>query len=309
MAAKRDAPARYWVFTLNNPTGLLDWDEFATRGATGLRYQLEVGEEGTEHFQGMLCFRIKKTFGFVRDSFTPEQPHIEKARDPVRAWEYCAKEDTRVDGPWEYGEGPIGQGKRNDLIAVKAAVDDGADRKELEEAYYGTMIRFGKQIMDYKRRRTPERNFKTITVVFIGPAGTQKSTLMKLIAPWLGTVYRVPGKKGSGLYFDDYDGEDTMIIDEFDGATMAPTFFNALADEHPCVLPVHGGAGHQMTSRYLFIGTNYLPREWWRKRNAQQVLQTTRRIDGYVKRFRVDSPDHPLGLAPQMHFDFFQGMH
>lgn len=145
------------------------------------------------------------------------------------------------------------------------------------------MMRYGKSIIDYKRRKTPKRNFKTKVFLFIGPAGTGKSTLMKTLGAYLGTVYRAPAKKGSGAYYDDYDGEEVTIIDEFDGDRMKPTTFNELADEHEFVLPVHGSAGHQFISKYLFIGSNYLPRQWWKNRNASQLRQTTRRIDVVFK--------------------------
>lgn len=160
------------------------------------------------------------------------------------------------------------------------------------------MIRYGRAIKDYKRRRTPVRSFKTMVCMFIGPPGTGKSTCMKLIAERIGSVYFVPGKKGSGMYYDDYDAEDVMILDEFDGDKMRPTEFNLLADEHPHVLPVHGGAGHQFVSKYLFVGTNYHPKFWWKKRNENQVRQTTRRIDVVFKFFPSKHLLRPMSPRP-----------
>ena len=130
---------------------------------------------------------------------------------------------------------------------------------------------------------TKPRDFKTAVFLFVGPPGRGKSTLMTHIAAKMGSVYRAPQAKGSGCYFDDYDGQDVFILDEFDGASMQPTMFNTLADRFECVLPVHGGAGHQMVSKVLFVGSNYIPKYWWRKRNANQLLQTTRRIDVIFK--------------------------
>jgi len=47
---------RNWVFTLNNPDGLLtpDLDWVVDDPVHFLAYQLEVGDSGTEHFQGYL---------------------------------------------------------------------------------------------------------------------------------------------------------------------------------------------------------------------------------------------------------------
>lgn len=179
---------------------------------------------------------------------------------------------------------PRSQGKRNDMAVVKKMIDENprVSRKELEDECFGLMMRYPR-ILDYKRRQQEPRRKKSICFLFVGPPGTGKSTLMKILAKLLGTVYHVPMKKGSGQYFDDYDGENVMVLDEFDGDRMKPTDFNSLVDEHPHVLPVHGGAGHQMVSEYVFIGSNYHPAYWWRKRKPVQLQQTMRRIDVIFK--------------------------
>lgn len=178
------------------------------------------------------------------------------------------------------------------MVVLKTMIDKDPQvrRTQLEDECFGTMMRYQKNILDYKRRRSVPRNFKSKCFLFIGPPGTGKSTFMTLLAKRLGDVYYAPMKKGSGQYYDDYDGETVFILDEFDGDRMRPVEFNNLVDEHPCVLPVHGGAGHQMRSEYVFVATNYAPRYWWKKRNANQLKQTTRRID-VVFKFGFKTPE------------------
>jgi len=166
---------------------------------------------------------------------------------------------------------------------VKAMLDANAPLKRVAEEHFGLFLRHERGLKSYKRTITKPRDFKTVVFLFVGPAGKGKSTLMTLLSKELGTVYRAPQAKGSGAYFDDYDGQDVFVWDEFDGASTTPTMFNTIADRFECVLPVHGGAGHQMVSKYLFIGTNYHPKYWWRKRSAAQLVQTTRRIDVVLK--------------------------
>lgn len=159
----------------------------------------------------------------------------------------------------------------------------GDSLKRIHDENFGTMIRYGKALKEYKRVKTHPRDFKSKVFLFVGPPGKGKSTLMRIIGKALGSFYKAPAPKGSGAYYDDYDGEDVFMMDEFDGSRMKPTDFNELCDEHEYVLPVHGGAGHQMVSKYIFIGTNYLPSQWWKNRNPAQLRQTTRRIDVIFK--------------------------
>lgn len=280
--------ARNYVFTINfadgEPTQLLS-EEFPS-WLTYVVWQLELGEEGTLHYQGYLECRGAQLFTRIQR----EVPGFEGAHFEVRrgsqeqAIAYAEKEDSRVDGPWHHGE-PKAQGARNDLINVKEKLDSGVSLKRVAEENFSSWARYGRAFKEYKRIVTKPRDFKSITFLFIGPPGKGKSTMMEHILPKiLGlTAYKAPMKKGSGMYYDDYDGQDILILDEFDGSRMRPEEFNAICDEHECVLPVHGGAGHQMVSKYVFIGTNYLPRQWWKNRNATQLRQTERRIDVVFK--------------------------
>lgn len=273
-------------FTSERPLEeLLDLEAFP-EWVTFVIYQLEVGAEGTEHFQGYMELRGKHSFAQICAIPGMEHAHLEPRRGTgLQARDYCSKQDTRVDGPWQRGTMKE-QGKRNDLLAVKARVDEGTALKEIQQEHFGTMIRYGKAIGEYKRRMTSARDFKSIVCLFVGPAGSGKSTVAKWIANQLGTVYKAPQPKNSGAYYDDYDGQDVLFLDEFDGSRMKPTTFNELCDRHEVVLPVHGGSGHQMVSRYIFICSNYAPKFWWKGRNEFQLKQTTRRIDYVFKMWK-----------------------
>lgn len=78
------------------------------------RFQLEKGKKGQKHYQG--CFgwvKHKKRRTAVREYFKasfpeldfPKKDYLERSIiESGRASErYCMKEDTRVDGPWEWG--------------------------------------------------------------------------------------------------------------------------------------------------------------------------------------------------------------
>lgn len=248
-------------------------------------YSLELtfgGDDGLEnfHFQGYI-----ECNGVHRWTALKELPGLEHAwfairrGDQASAIKYCSKQDeTHLEGPFVFGE-PARQGARSDLLDIQIKLDNKVPLLQLQNDHFASCARHGKFFKEYKRTHTRPRNKKTTVWLIIGPSGRGKSNFADSMARAMGTTYKVPPKKGSGLYFDDYDGQDCMIIEEMNGDKMTPEFFNELCDRYEMVIPVHGSAGHQFVSKHLFITTNYHPKFWWKKRNANQIYQTTRRID------------------------------
>lgn len=121
------AQARAWCFTLNN-AATNELSEHANE-----RYciwQREKGENGTEHLQGYIEFCAPMRLGGLK-KWLPGA-HFEVRRgSPAQAADYCRKEESRVDGPWERGTMGGAQGKRCDLEDVKKLVADGASKRDI----------------------------------------------------------------------------------------------------------------------------------------------------------------------------------
>jgi len=100
-----DGQSKRWCFTINNPTdvdgiavvSLADHDQ-----CTYLVAGDEVGESGTKHIQGFVCFNRAWRFKRLK-KFLGDRVHLEAARGTSeQASEYCKK-----DGKFEeYGEVP-----------------------------------------------------------------------------------------------------------------------------------------------------------------------------------------------------------
>lgn len=303
--------ARNWLFTLNNPEGLLDEEQLRASGMTYCVYQEEVGEAGTHHYQGYIEFNSPKSLAAVKKIPGLEGAHWEVRRGTAaQAEAYCSKDDTRVGGPYRYGT-PRQQGKRNDILAAKRAIDEGADQWELTQEHFPVWLRHHSALATYAnmvQRRRLEEPYNPIVFLFVGPAGTGKTRTANTLARMLGSVYTVAQPKRSGTYFDGYSQETSMIFDEFDGNFMRPTEFNIIFDrQNAASLPVHGGQGPVNRSKYLFICSNYLPKFWWKNRNQNQRRQTERRIHctwffGQPQAARPEAcpPQAALGVSAQL---------
>lgn len=253
-------------------------------------------DTGREHFQGYVEFTQPKTFSALHSKCEGlEIAHFERRRGSAKqAIHYCLKPEpgcycnicssersvpTHVEGPFEFGEKSV-QGQRADLITIKRELDSGKSLKRvaMDDELFPTFIKFPKALETYKRWTTRPRDFKPLVILCVGPPGTGKSRFMLQLANFLGSVYLVPSKH-TGFWCDDYMQESVFFIDEMNGDKITPEFFNGLVDRYPFVVPSHGQAGHQLTSRYIFICSNYSPKYWWKKRSAVQLKQTLRRID------------------------------
>lgn len=205
-------------------------------------------------------------------------------------------------------------GQRTDLLEIQRDIKAGVSLKRIAETNFPEWVRFGKAFKEYRRITEVTRDFKTITILIVGPSGTGKSRFGHLLSRYLmgdgmcdelqfpelkyhpefNPVIRglqlkdcpehyVLPEKQTGFWADDFDSQRVFFMDEFGGHRCTPTFFNGLADRYPFVVPAHGTAGQQMVAKYLVICSNYAPKFWWKNRNEDQLKQTTRRIDLLIK--------------------------
>lgn len=287
MSSDRRQQARGWVFTLNL-NAALEADPFAEtaralplddwRQHHGLLYgvyQLEVGEQGNAHFQGALYFDRKRTRAFILRLDGLVGAHLEVMRGkPEEAAAYCQKDESRVDGPWEIGDLPRGQGARTDLerAADLIRADPSGGIKRVAEEDPGTFIKYHRGLNAFALQMAPQRSTPTCFFVLYGCGGVGKSETARHFGEYLalqdeagtnGRLWELPAPKGSGTYWDGYRQGDTVIINEMDGSRFRPGFFKQLVDRGPMQVPIHHGT-LEFNSRYIIATTNIPPTHWWK---------------------------------------------
>lgn len=111
---------RNWLITRNNPeVGAEDYltkfhQEVKARYTVG---QLEKGAEGTIHIQFFCNF--EKPVRCSHLTKVDKKIHCEKVKVNNGADTYCMKEDTRLEGPWEFGEKPLKRNDKKDWEEIK----------------------------------------------------------------------------------------------------------------------------------------------------------------------------------------------
>lgn len=258
-------------FTVNNPTcNELPFNAAETNYAI---WQLEKGEaNGTLHLQGYVEFKRPLSFHAIK-KILGKTAHLEKrkgTRDQAR--NYCRKEDTRAEGPWEFGVwSEKSQGRRNDIELIIRLIKEGKTEDEIAELHPIAWRHNYVAMMRYIHITAPPRSWRTEFHVYIGDPGTGKSK--RLHALWPDAYWKPFGK-----WFDDYNGNSPIILDEMDQQELPIGMLLKMADRFP--LRVERKCGFINFSPKIMYAVSNQPLEKWYPNVAPIALKALmRRID------------------------------
>lgn len=148
----QSAGARAWCFTLNNPAAPLSFD-----GQECVRYaiwQKESGENHTPHYQGYIELTRPQRLSWLQ-ALIPGA-HFERRRGTRdQARDYARKEDTRLEGPWEYGTWAGGQGRRSDIHDACQVILSGGSLKRVATEHPAAFVRYHKGFSELARIQRP----------------------------------------------------------------------------------------------------------------------------------------------------------
>lgn len=114
-----------WVFTINNPDNFRP--QFIDATMDYLVWEIERGEQGTEHVQGYVRFKTRKHLEAAQRLISP-RAHMELARgNEQQCRDYCLKDSATAEhleaGIFDPQRGR--QGRRTDLEAIHALITNG----------------------------------------------------------------------------------------------------------------------------------------------------------------------------------------
>jgi len=229
-------------------------------------YQLEMCPDTSRlHYQGYVEFTGQKRYGWVQNNCEGlEGAHLEVRRGTMEeARNYAMKHETRLDGPWEWGAPKPGQGSRSDLIAVKRALDRGESMAYIADNFFGSFLRYQRGFKEYKRLKMPKRDWPMEIIVIIGPTGTNKTR-------WCRENYPDAYWKDGTKWWDDYDGHETVIWDEFYASSCKFIDLLKILDRSPLHVETKGGYV-QFTSRRIIFTSNEEPERWYNAERTHQM--------------------------------------
>lgn len=171
------------------------------------------------------------------------------------------KEDTRAPDaqPFELGNfANSGQGKRSDMVTIRDMAKRGARMVEFADQFPGHVIRYGNGIQRLRNIYTQPRMEPPKVYLYWGYTRTGKSRraiweAMEANGGKLDGVFF----KNNGKWWDTYDGEKYIIINEYDtrDKEMNRHFMLQLCDRYPLVVQVKGSSVHIQAEK-IWITTN-----------------------------------------------------
>ncbi len=260
-----------WCWTLNNPGDFRP--AFNEISMSTLCYQLECGASesddsgdlvpGTEHLQGYVVFKKRVRMPHLKE-WLPKA-HFELCRGThAQNVAYCSKDKTRVDGtkPFQFGSWQVGMGRRTDLEVLhkRLVAGEAADVVIVDShvggRYYGMCHEVARIVA--KRAAFEKRN---VTVfVFEGEAGSGKTTAALKLAP---EAYIVDlDNKGGGVWMDGYEGESTIILDDFDSGYLPFRKLLKMLEGYRQRMAVKGSFTYARWTK-MIITTNVPMRKWY----------------------------------------------
>ena len=255
--------ARRWVFTIPAKEGerLPAWP-----GMIGRVYQIEKAPStGYIHIQGAVLFKNQTYLKTLKRLH--EKAHWEIMKGKVKqAFDYCRKEDTRVEGPFEEGdiegaEKKHDLGARNDHLAViETILNEGLSVAIVKHTrqmvkHFGNYVKCAEQLTKDYIRNNP-RN-----IILWGIGGSGKTEWAK--RHFYDYYVLSANQNGGNIWFPGYNEHKTLIINEFGKGglpiNVMKTFTDRVLDFH---IETKGGNVRPKWDTVIMI-SNDPPNEWY----------------------------------------------
>lgn len=285
--ADKDHARIRWVFRCNaaindEPDEITDREEHAMFLYRKLEaecgcfaFQLESAPTtGYLHYQGYMELGNKKRKRWILENIQPFEYLAPSKGTPKQAWNYSTKEDTRVAGPWTFGEPFAAENaskKPTELFvdAIKAGSTD----MDLVQEHPSCFLRHDADKVRMALKHKPKPRDHIEVYLFYGAPGTGKSYAARQLYP---DIYDVPPQnKGSFFITPDGSEAEVILLEDFDG-NMPLKDFNRYID--PYVMRVHvKGKFAWWCPQIIIITSNTLPSQWYNYDHRQDVFGQIRR--------------------------------
>lgn len=223
-----------------------DWADYLKElhdkcGAVYTVGQLEKGENtGHLHIQFYMNFKQPVRMSVITKQ--DKRVHCEKVRVNNGADTYCMKEETRVQGPVEYGTKPVKVNNKVDWEAVWSKAKDG----KLDEIPASIRVIHYSKLKSIAKDHIEFKDADHLRGIWIyGPAGAGKSR-------WVRENCKPLYPKLCNKWWDGYQGEPYVVMDDvMPEHKVLSQHLKIWSDRYDCILETKGGAVHSQYEWFI----------------------------------------------------------
>lgn len=255
----------YWLLTIPESA----WVPCLPGGVLYVRGQKESGSDtGYLHWQVLAVFQRKTTLRQCKSTFGGDVVHAELSRSSA-ADTYVWKESTRVaNTQFEFGTRPIRRNKSTDWDRIWELAQAGNLAEMPADIRFRSYRTIRTIRSDYARPDPMER----IGYIFWGPTATGKSR-----RAWDEAGLQAYPKNPRTKWWDGYDGQEHVVIDEFRGA-IDISYLLSWVDRYPVLAEVKG-ASVPLNVKKMWITSNLDPRLWYPDLDSDTLAALLRRFN------------------------------
>ncbi len=214
-----------------------------------------------QHNQGFIQLFSQGDYKQIQKWFR-SKCHFEICHGSIEQNEnYCAK-----DGFYKKLGYFCTQGYKTDFHNIKVDLKNGATEYDIMENYTPQFMRYHGGISKMKslidKKLAMEQGYRNLEITaLIGPSRSGKSSYVFNKYGYK-NVFKISPGSSEKFLFDGYDGEDVILIDEFNGY-IKYSYLLDICDGHPISLNVKNGKTYGRFTK-IFFTSNSKPCYWYK---------------------------------------------
>ncbi len=259
-ASARTPTSRYYMFLIHD----LTTPPWATL-PEGVGYLVCQHERGLltqhDHLQGYVELTRAQRMSWCHNNLHSTMQLRRRYGTQAQAIAYCTKDATRIAGPWVLGTPFVrGAARISKVAQLRDLIYEGANMRDLIQQMPETLSRhlsFARLCFTYRK---PQGTRDVAIFLLFGKTRSGKSRFV-VDQYTADQLYIIPFLERK-TWFDGYDGEPNVLIDDFSGG-MPRTQLLRVLDRYRLRVPNKGGFLWWSPVR-IYITTNIHPRQWYR---------------------------------------------
>lgn len=262
--------------------------------------QKEMGKKkGRLHWQGFIHMydqcRLTKIRNLLNLGKGKNSAEIQRQKGTYKqAKTYCTKVETSQNEQYIFGK-PSGQGCRTDWEHIKFMLKHGKRMIEIADSHFSDFVRYSKGIKAYQALIMQERarQWRDVDVTWIsGPTGLNKTrkalNYNKTTNKSDPDVFKI-NAAGGLKWFDGYEGQKTLLIDEFKNQIEFCRLLDLLQG-HSCSIEYKGGMTYALWDKVI-ITTNLRKGDIYPNITGELRAPLWRRTNQFISLWPIDNMD------------------